>query len=484
MHPHRIVHQRWLVGTLLALCATAAQASSHREAPFVTEHPKVDATDFYMFRSYEAGRADYVTIVACYIPFQPPYGGPNFFQLDSDALYEIHIDNDADAEEDLTFQFRFTNELKDIALDIGPEGNKKSVPVPVINVGQISAGNTDALNIEESYTVTLVRGDRRFGSRHTIKNADTNARKFLKPVDNIGQKSIPDYDAYAAAHTYNIKLPGSSQNGRMFVGQRKDPFAVNLGEAFDLVNITNPLGPPDAEQNVLEDNSVTAFVLELPISWLTDSHHPIIGGWTTASMRQAQILNPHPSFMFPALSGGPWVQVSRLSSPLVNELVIGIRDKDRFNSSEPKDDGQFLDYVTHPTLPAILEILYGNAGVVAPTLFPRTDLVAAFLTGVDGLNKNGAVGEMLRLNTTTPPVAKADQNYLGVIGGDVAGFPNGRRPGDDVVDIELRVVVGVLLDPADAPSGQLPLTDGALNSSAQFNETFPYLRTPKAPSPN
>ncbi len=217
----------------------------------------------------------------------------------------------------------------------------------------------------------------------------------------------------------------------------------------------------------------------------------MIGAWTTASLKQARVLNPRASFKLPALEAGAWTQVSRLSSPLVNEVVIGLRDKDRFNSSEPRDDAQFADYVTNPTLPALIEILFGAAGVVAPTRFPRTDLVAAFLTGVDGVNKNGSVAEMLRLNTALPPTAKGQQSPLGAAlcfvsgaltlsnpGCDPAGFPNGRRPGDDVVDIELRVAMGYLLPAADAPSGQLGFTDAVLQSDAQFDAAFPSLTTP------
>ena len=168
----------------------------------------------------------------------------------------------------------------------------------------------------------------------------------------------------------------------------------------------------------------------------------------------------------------------------MNEVVIGLKDKDTFNSSQPKDDAQFANYVTNPTLPALIEILFGSAGVRAPTNFPRTDLVAVFLTGVAGVNQTTAVGEMLRLNTSTPTLPAAMQNNLGVIGGDVAGFPNGRRPGDDVVDIALRVVMGKLLSINDAPSGQLPFTDGALVTANMFQQVFPYINPPLAGSPN
>lgn len=469
---------------LAALSAGGALASSHREAPFVTQHPKVDATDFYMFRSYEPGRENFVTIVANYQPFQSEYGGPNFFQMDPDALYEIEIDNNGDASEDLTFQFRFTNVLKDLALDIGPAGNTKHLSVPVYNLGVITPGDSSTLNITESYTLTLVRGDRRSGAKQVIANADTGAVSFEKPADRIGDKSIPNYPAYAAAHIFNIRLPGTDTPGRVFVGQRKDPFRVNLGEAFDLVNISNVLGPTNVEENSLEENNVTSLILELPIAFLTANGNPTIGGWTTASVRQARVLNPNPTFFIPAINGGAFVQVSRLGMPLVNELVVGVKDKNKFNSSIPKDDAQFLDYVTNPTFPAIIEILFGNAGVRAPTLFPRTDLISVFLTGIDGLNKTATPSEMLRLNTSIAPTPKDQQKFLGVLAGDNAGFPNGRRPGDDVVDAALRVVMGVLLPTDQAPSGQLPFTDGTACDATFFDNAFPYLTTPVASSPN
>jgi hypothetical protein len=449
--------------------------SSHREAPFVTEHPKVDATDFYLFRSYESGRAGFVTLVANYLPLEAPYGGPNYFFMDPEALYEIHLDTNGDALEDLTFQFRFQNQFQGQTLAIGPTGATRDVPIPLIQKGPIAGLDDPDLNLLERYTVTVVSGDRRSGTAQPVRNDADDTTTFTKPVDNIGTKSIADYEAYAAQFVYDIDVPGVGL-GRMFVGQRKDPFVVNLGEIFDLVN-TNPLGPENGESDLLADANVTSLVLELPIAALT-ANNAVLGAWTTASLRQARVLNPHPSGNNQAsVEGGAWTQVSRLSSPLVNEIVIGLPDKDRFNASEPKDDAQFLTYVTHPTFPALIEVLFP---VTAPTLFPRSDLVEAFLTGLDSVNENGAVGEMLRLNTGILPVAKGAQSRLGALGGDLAGFPNGRRPGDDVVDIELRVAMGALLAPADAPSGSLLYTDGAFLDDSFFDDTFPYLRTPLA----
>ena len=485
------------LGLVIALAAglwTAANASSHREAPFITEMPKVDGTDLYMFNSYEPGRQGFVTIAANYLPLQAPYGGPNYFALDPDALYEIHIDNTGDAKEDLTCQFRFRNNLQDLNVPVGG----KNISVPLLNIGGISAGNTQSLNVLETFTVDLVRGNRRTGNRQAITNADTSSSTFIKPVDNIGAKSIADYAAYAAAHIYNITLPGCSAGpGKMFVGQRKESFVVNLGEVFDLINL-NPVGPPNAKQNIIDDANITSFILEVPAACLTrDSNNPTIGAWTTSSLRQARVLRRNPSFAKPAIEGGAWTQVSRLGMPLVNEVVIGLKDKDKFNASKPEEDAQFADYVTNPSLPALIQILFPVAP--APTQFPRADLVAAFLTGVQGVNQITSTptpSEMLRLNTALPATAQAQQNNLGAAlcfvngvltltnpGCDPAGFPNGRRPGDDVVDIELRVAMGYLLPLAVAPAGQFPFTDGATVNAAMFNNTFPYLKTPLAGSP-
>ena len=474
------------------LVTQPAMASSHREAPFITRLPKVDGTDLYMFRSYEAGRANFTTLVANYQPLQDAYGGPNYFSMDPDALYEIHIDNNGDAKEDLTFQFRFTNTNKDTQLTVG--GKKVSIPLVINGASDINTVNSAGINLREQYSVTLVRGDRRTGTRTAITDATSGTAIFDKPIDNIGNKSISDYATYAGKHVYNINIPGCTTPGRMFVGQRKDPFVVNLGETFDLINIQYPATAfnANAEKNAvdsLKDANVTAFELEVPTVCLTNGTEPVIGAWTTASVRQGRLINPTPNSGKASKEGGAWTQVSRLGMPLVNEVVIGLKDKDQFNHSKPSGDGQFIDYVTNPTLPALIEILFGSAGAKAPTNFPRNDLVAAFLTGIKGVNQpaNVVASEMLRLNTSIA-VNTGVQNRLGVIGGDNAGFPNGRRPGDDVVDIALRVVMGRLCTlnigcvPADAPAGGLDFTDGAYIDATFVDSAFPYLKTPLAGS--
>jgi hypothetical protein len=465
--------------TLALAAATSAVASSHREAPLITSTPKVDCSDFYLFRSYESGRSNYVTLIANYLPLQDAYGGPNYFQLDPNALYEIHVDNNGDAIEDLTFQFRFFNTSRGFRLPVGTPGNQVTNSIPLLAAGQITAASNAALLVDQTYSLNLISGPRRSGSALALTNTATGP-VFTKPQDFVGEKTFPDYNAYANQYIYDLPLPGTTNLGRVFVGQRKDPFVVNLGETFDLINIsTSPVGPEDANKDSLLYKNVTALILEVPIDFIRgQASNTIIGSWSTASL----------------VAGGQTNQVSRLSMPLVNEVVIGVDDKDRFNASEPKDDlANFANYVTHPTLPALIEILFRDATgglVVAPTLFPRTDLVAAFVTGITGLNANGAVGEMARLNLTIPPTARADQNNMGVIGGDNAGFPNGRRLGDDVVDIELRVAMGKLIQLGlfgqtnQALAGGLPFTDGATVNARMFPDRFPYVNPPVKGSPN
>jgi Domain of unknown function (DUF4331) len=560
---------RLLMGTVIAgtiaAAAPAVWASSHREAPAISGMPRVDSTDFYMFRSFSDARiaesgAGYVTMIANYVPLQAPYGGPNYFALDNDAIYEIHIDNNGDAREDLTFQFNFNSAL-DAA---GPRTNAGfelevggvDVAIPLRQFGGIGPGiNEGALNELETYTVTLIRGDRRTGTRTQLtrqgaaipglRNVD-----FVKPIDNIGNKTIADYDTYANAHIYTVSVPTCARPARIFVGQREENFAVNLGEVFDLVNLVPIQGTDSADwpqynvgagafpggivqdranDDVVDEFNVTSLAVEMPVECLTTTAGgPVIGGWTSASLPQARLLDPTPNYNATTRQGGAFVQVSRLSNPLVNELVIGLRDKDRFSESKPDQDLRPADgiatYVTNPTLPALLDILFRDAvnatlgtniADLAPTNFPRNDLVAAFATGFPGFNQNTNQtrgGEMLRLNTAVAPTPVANQHVFGVVAEDLAGFPNGRRPTDDSVDLALRVVMGALCHPVplgaelgvpnaveDTPSdlvnlgfctpdqaavGNVAFTDGAPLRPDQVLADFPYLNAPIPGSPN
>jgi hypothetical protein len=522
---------------LAAACAAAGTsfASSHREAPFITTSPKVDGTDFYMFRSYETGRADYVTLIANYQPLQDAYGGPNYFKMDANALYEIHVDNNGDAKEDITFQFRFNNRLANGGRGVElPIGNAM-VAIPLTQAGTIANVNDANSNVAETYSVNIVRGDRRKGAVQAVTKA-SGAATFEKPVDYIGFKTFGNeaaYASYAGKHIFDIRVPGcpaGKDAGKVFVGQRQEGFAVNLGPIFDLVNataaqITDPSLINAFANNGfgVQDKNVTSLAIEVHKDCLTAGTEPVIGAWTTASLRQARLLSGAPTSGHQTSEkvGGAWTQVSRLGQPLVNEVVIGLRDKDKFNASKPSGDTQFLNYVTNPTLPALLGVVLANNGAaLAPTNLPRTDLATVFLTGITGVNKPATVtpSEMLRLNTAINPVPFAQQNRLGVagevlrVGGlanlsqavDLAGFPNGRRPKDDVVDIALVAVLGGLCvingdndglklntipgvagvsspcRPSSVPLGATAANvhDGVDQAVVPFLTTFPYLNTP------
>lgn len=578
--PRSLSRATALAATTALLCAatsTALFASSHREAPFITEMPKVDGTDFYMFRSYGPNALpDSVTLIANYQPLQDAYGGPNYFTMDPNALYEIHVDNNGDTREDITFQFRFENTFRAASLPIGPLDDNDvpaDIPIALTNVGPAGDASTvgpgvddnAGLNVVENYRVTVVRGDRRSATIPTpatnpdvAPTEDGAEQLFRKPVDNIGNKTIPDYAAYANNHIFGIDIPGCEDNGRVFVGQRRDGFVVNLGEVFDRVNL-DPLGPRNSAENIIADKNVTSIALELPVSCLQETvvsteenprtAEPVIGAWTTASLRQARALNPLPlapgrpseseddpsvtaqdnEINTPAVEGGAWTQISRLGHPLVNEVIIGLNQKDQFNASEPASDlFQFGVFVTHPTLPALITALFPNVETPAT---PRDDLVSTFITGIrtpvngvdtnftqpqlvtntNGVDRNedGMIdesealrlgGEILRLNTgfpSDPPPALAAQNDLGFLACDLYGFPNGRRPVDDVVDITLTVAEGALTDAnpnglqtCDV-SGEAPVVvpGGIVNDGAQPNVNdypadFPYLATPLPGSPN
>ena len=503
----------------LAFGVTPSLASSHREAPGITKMPKVDATDLYMFRSYEPGRAAYVTFLANYQGLQGPGDGPNFFTLDPDAIYEISVDNVGDGHEHLTFQFKMVNALANgtgIQLPVGG----KTLSIPLRAIPQVSGNDANVGEIE-SYSLTVITGDRRSGTRATVTNANGGGAAFNKPIDNIGTKTIPDYATYANQFIYTINIPGCSTPGRVFVGQRSDAFAINLGGSFDSVAYVPiegdsapgagdgkgyPGGITQSRTNdeIVGKKNVDTFALEVPIACLTGTGNGVIGAWTASSLPQARLLDPAPSYTSPALQGGSYVQVSRLANPLVNELVIGLPDKDAFNASVPSGDATFLNYVTNPTFPAILDLLFrsavGSSTTIAPTNFPRNDLVATFLTGIKTLNQLGTVtpSEMMRLNTAVNPTPQGSQSTFGVVGNDLAGYPNGRRPGDDAVDITLRVAMGRLCypvpisgtqtplglcQPSDAPTGMVAYTDGAPIHDTDVQNAFPYLNTPIPGSP-
>ena len=526
---------RLIASTALAALlvpALPAVASSHREAPGISKMPKVDNTDVYAFQSYEPGRTGYTTLIANFQPGENPGDGPNYYTMDPDALYEIHVDNVGDATEHLTFQFKFNNTLKGDTGKTITVGTK-NLPIALRQIGPISAPNDANLGEDETYTLTVVSGNRRTGTRASVTNAAGGGTTFIKPFDNAGNKTIPGgYANYANQFIYNVNIPNCTGTGKVFVGQRAEYFAVNLGPIFDLVNFVPIEGDNDpvygdgtagfpggitqsqTNQELIGKKNVTSIAIEVPTACLTGTGNGVIGVWSTASLPQARLLRTAPTFNVPALEGGSYVQVSRLGMPLVNELVIGLPQKDLFNAVKPTADGALADYVTNPTFPAILDALFRapvnatlktNFTTLAPTNFPRTDLVATFLTGFATLNQlkgPGTTGpvasEMIRLNTAVAPTPQASQSTFGVVGNDLAGFPNGRRPGDDTVDIVLRVAMGRLCypipiagkqtdlglcKPSDAPTGMVAYTDGAPSSANNLLNAFPYLTAPLRGSP-
>ena len=429
----------------------ATRASSHREAPLISGDPLADNTDLYAFVSPR--NPDRVTFIANFIPFEAPYGGPNFFKFDDNVLYEIMIDNNADAVEDVTFQFRFKTQVM----------NPNTF---LYNTGPITALDAAAFNVRQTYSVTRVTGPRRRGAAQVL------ATDVPTPPVNVGLRSTPGYAALAAAAVR--QLPNSTQ---VFAGQRDDPFFVDLN-VFDLLAVP----PADVDNSdSLAGFNVHSIAIEVPITSLTSNGSrpgsatdpaAVIGIWSTAS---------RPSVTSRAggseASSPRYVQVSRLGHPLVNEVVIPRGTKDTFNSIEPTSDAAALEFVLNPEVPKLLSALFG---IQSPAT-PRNDLVTIFLTGIPGLNQppNVKPSEMLRLNVAIGPVATP--NRLAVLAGDIAGFPNGRRLGDDVVDIAFRVMAGATpLTPNFNAGINAQLGDGINANDVPFLDVFPYVGLPRA----
>jgi hypothetical protein len=405
------------------------RASSHREAPLISGDPQADTTDVYAFVSPDL--PDTVTLIASWSPFEDPAGGPNFYKFADNVLYEIKIDNNGDANEDISYQFRFTSQVR----------NPNTF---LYNTGPITRGLDDPnRNLYQTYTLSRVeRGT-------TVL---TSGPMFTM-YDNVGRASTPSYGGLGSG-IYSFQNGGGSI-GHVFAGQTDDPFFLDL-RVFDLL-----YGADLSETGVdtLAGFNNHSLALRVPKNSLRSSS-PIIGVWATSS-RPAMTTRQAGS----ETTSGNFVQVSRLGMPLVNEVVIPVGQKDKWNGSRPADDAQFLGYVTEPEVPRLLEAIYG---IRAPAT-PRNDLVQVFLTGVPNLNQPAGVrpSEMLRLNMDISPIASP--NRLGALANDIAGFPNGRRLTDDVVDITLRVAAGALT------GANSMLGDGVDRNDLAFRPTFPYL---------
>ncbi len=436
-----------------------ATASSHREAPVIADDPAADNTDVYAFRSPD--RPDTVTLVANYIPLEEPAGGPNFAKFDDSVLYAIKVDSDGDGEEDISYEFRFKTTV----------GNGNTF---LYNTGQITSLDDPDLNVRQTYTVTRVMGK---GSRGSVELGSG----IPTPPVNIGPRSTPSYEALAASAVND--LPGGI---KVFAGQRDDPFFVDLGSVFDLAGLRPfnpfhliPLGAAAGVDGVAGYNT-HSIAIQVPIEQLVKIPNTTIGVYASAERQQIRILRPDGT----SDSQGPWVQVSRLGNPLINEVVIPIGKKDLWNRSDPADDAQFASSYTSPEVPALVNLLYPALPDIATT--GRNDLVAVLLTGVPGLNFTGDTkADLLRLNTSIAPSGPVGTgNRLGVLAGEFAGFPNGRRLEDDVTDIELRALAcgyGDILQQALGLCNLSPnnvLGDGVDANEKPFLQSFPYLATP------
>jgi uncharacterized protein DUF4331 len=461
--------------------ATRSLASSHREAPLIVADPLADNTDTYAFRSTEPGRNGFVTLIANWIPFQEPSGGPHFYKFDDTVLYEIYVDNTGDGIEDVTYQFRFKTTFTNGDSVLGMAAPNQAVAGTGGIEPLITSLDDPDYNEPQTYSVTRI--DRRTGRRVVL------ASQLVAPPNNIGERTTPNYEA-ALAQPAIYSLPNG---GRVFAGQRDEGFYIDVGGAFDTLKLKSIAATGGIDSTA--GFNVSTIAIEVPIQELTRSGNvpsgptaadAVIGVWAVSSRQKISVLRSDPSDNDQDdLTVGPFQQVSRLGSPLVNELVIPLKLKDKFNRSTPANDSQFASFVVNPQLAQLLSAVFG---ITVPTA-PRNDLVAIFATGipvnpVTGPNyttflSDGRPHEMLRLNVAIPP--SSSPSRLGLLGGDVAGFPNGRRVFDDVTDIALRAVAGgTPFTPATNISPNNTLGDGVANNDVPFLTRFPYLATPQS----
>ena len=462
-----------------ALGCGAALAASHREAPSIANDPAADNTDFYMFRSWtDPGNVVFILNV---IPVQEPSGGPNYYNFGDDVLYKISVDTNADGREDLAYEIRFKTELRGPLTSLQPP--LAYVALPPITA--LDGPGSEGLVLRQRYTVTQVRDD--------VRTSLATKTMYAVP-SRVGPLTMPSYEGLAAQGVYTLV-----NGGKVFAGQRDETFYIDLGGTFDSLNLrrTPPILAPaeDAVNNAnpfgndtLSGFGISTIAIELPISSVTANAGGVIGAYASTYRQKVRVMRQHGDDDNDDNDqgdndAGPWVQVSRMGNPLVNEVIIGTNRKDQWNATDPTQEAQFLDFYLNSRLAQLMNLRFGTA-------FPttnRTDLVNALLkypsqpqTGTCWRRRDCA--ELLRLNLAVAPTQPAAQSRLGPLGGDNAGWPNGRRPNDDVTDVALRVVAGFLLNAAGTP----PLGDGVnFNIGAQGGNVvngiytvFPYLPTP------
>jgi hypothetical protein len=461
--------------------------SSHREAPEISKDPVADNTDVYAFVSPDS--PDTVTLISNFVPLQDPPGGPNFFEFGDDVLYSIYIDNDGDGLPEISFVFNFSTELR----------NPNTF---LYNTGPITSLDSPNWNKRQFYGVTRVDGadTTAYGTARADAaglRTRTLGERLACPPCNIGPRSTPNYSALGQAAVHELQ-----GEVKVFAGQRTDGFYVDLGAVFDLADL-RPFqnlhlipSAPAAGVDATKTLNIHTIALQIPISQLTANgsvpKDPLggsatIGVWSAASRRKVRMINDDDGD--PASEAGPWVQVSRLGNPLFNEVIVPLGKKDAWNRSYPVSDAAFARYVEQPEVAKLLPVLYpGVFPNLAGLTKPRADLVAILLTGlpkgvVPGFqNYTGKVqADQLRLNVAIAPT-KSSPSLLGLLGGDAAGFPNGRRVFDDIVSIELRAIAGVtfaLVDKTFKPdSAAGVLTEGLTPASNRYQATFPYLAPP------
>lgn len=448
--------------SLRSFAPKVGNASSHREAPFIATDPQADNTDVYAFRSPD--KPDTVTLIGNWNPFQEPAGGPNFFFFSEDIRYYINVDNDGDARPDIRYLFRFKShdQRKDTFL---------------IATQPLTSLRDKNRQFFQTYTVTRIKDGRR-----TVLG-----RNILVPPNNIGPRTTPDYEN-------NFGRPAVTRidkNHRVFAGQRDEPFFVDLGSAFDLAGLRpfntqheEPL-PPSQGVDGFAGFNIDTIAIQAPITGLTrngkaanneEAKNAVIGVWASTDRRSLRVLSPGGETV---KESGPWVQVSRLGFPLINELQVPAVRKDRYNGLTPRQDKRFLlDYIKNPELGRDIYTKYYNVEVPPP---PRRDLVAVVLQGIDGVNRppKSRPSDQLRLNMAVPPTPFLEQNRLGFFAGDRAGFPNGRRPADDITDVTLLLFGGgtSLTPEFNMPPNNI-LTDGVDENDVPFLQRFPYLAPP------
>ena len=444
-----------------ALVASAVFSSSHREAPGILTDPTADNTDVYAFTAKDAPGS--ITVVANWIPLEEPAGGPYFGKLDPKARYYVKIDNTGDGREDVAYRWQFRQKFRN------PNSFLYAAPT-------VTSANDPDINFVQTYDLY----------RETYKNGDVKSSKQIAndvvvAPDNVGPKTIPNYEPVWLGAVAPVK-----GGGKTFVGPADDAFFVDLGAVFDGINIDKPgrpnigLGNQGGGKDDVSSYNTHSFVLQVPESQVTrdgksvsaqNSSNAVVGVWASTERQRIQVRKHHGKRHYKHV----WRQVSRLGNPLINEVIIPISQKDKFNRTSPADDlANFGKYALNPEPARLLNALF-NLGVKETN---RTDIVQALLTGVPGLTqigKNPAPADTLKLNLGVPP--SATEKRFGVLAGDLAGFPNGRRLADDVTDIELRVIAGALL-PADQGGKQIPLGDGVDQNDKAFRPTFPYVAAP------